>query len=89
MSETREERRKVREGVVVSAKMEKTVVVRIDRNVRHPHYGKVIRRSKNVAVHDENGACKIGDVVRIMETKPLSKTKRWRYVETVREAVIV
>ncbi|MBI1386863.1 MAG: 30S ribosomal protein S17 [bacterium] len=85
----RDTRRKVREGVVVSTAMEKTIVVQIDRNMRHPQYGKVIRRSKKVKVHDENGACQVGDVVRITETRPLSKTKRWRYLETVRKAVVV
>lgn len=89
MTEKRESRRKVREGVVVSTKMQKTVVVKIERLVRHAQYGKVIRRSKNVKVHDENGACAVGDVVRIMETRPLSKDKRWRYVETIRKAVVV
>ncbi|MDX9752789.1 MAG: 30S ribosomal protein S17 [bacterium] len=89
MAETRQDRRKVREGIVVSTAMDKTIVVRVDRLVRHPRYGKVIRRSKKVHVHAENGSCKLGDVVRIEETRPLSKTKCWRYVETVREAVQV
>jgi small subunit ribosomal protein S17 len=80
-------RRKVREGKVVSAAMDKTAVVMVERLVTHPQYKKTIRRHKRVAVHDENGACQIGDIVRIMETRPLSKTKRWRYLETVRKAV--
>ncbi|MGI6454669.1 MAG: 30S ribosomal protein S17 [bacterium] len=81
--------RKVREGVVVSTKMNKTIVVRVDRLVRHSQYGKVIRRSKNVKAHDEHEVCQEGDVVRIMETRPISKDKRWRYVETIRKAVVV
>lgn len=89
MSEAREQLRKMRIGEVVSVKMNKTAVVRVDRNVQHKQYDKVIRRSKNVKVHDENGDCAIGDVVRIMETRPISKDKRWRYVETIRKAVVV
>ena len=82
-------RRKVREGKVVSVAMQKTAVVAVERLVTHPQYKKVMRRRKRVKVHDENGACQVGDFVRIMETRPLSKTKRWRYVETVRKAVQV
>jgi len=89
MSEQRETRRKVREGIVVSTKMSKTAVVKVERLVQHPQYGKTIRRSKNVKVHDENSDCNIGDTVRIMETRPYSKHKCWRYVETVRKAVVV
>jgi len=89
MVDIRQTRRKIREGIVVSTSMDKTVVVRIDRLVRHTKYGKVIRRSTKVYAHAETGACKIGDVIKIMETKPLSKLKRWRYLETVREAVIL
>jgi small subunit ribosomal protein S17 len=89
MAENRESRRKVREGIVVSTAMEKTIVVRIDRLIRHARYGKVIRRSHKVHAHAEDGSCKVGDVVRIMETRPLSKTKCWRYIGTVREAVQV
>ncbi len=78
--------RKVREGMVVSNKMDKTLVVRIDRTVRHPLYDKFITRSKKVHVHDAVGEAREGDMVRIVETRPLSKTKRWRYLDTVRKA---
>lgn len=89
MAEQRSSRRKIREGTVVSTKMEKTIVVKIERLVRHSQYGKVIRRSKNVKAHDEQNECQEGDVVKIMETRPISKDKRWRYIETVRKAVVV
>ncbi len=89
MTQIEKSKQKVREGIVVSAAMTKTVVVKIERLVRHPQYGKVIRRSKKIKVHDEHGQCAVGDVVRIMETRPLSKDKRWRYIETVRKAVVV
>lgn len=89
MTDTQRNYRKFREGTVVSTKMDKTLVVRIDRNVQHSMYSKVIRRSKNVKVHFEDGEFNVGDVVRIMETRPISKTKCWRYVSTVRKAVIV
>lgn len=79
--------RKVRVGTVKSAKMDKTVVVQVDRLVRHPTYKKVIKVKKSFHAHDENNSCKEGDRVRIMECRPLSKTKRWRVVETIREAV--
>ncbi|MFH1738640.1 MAG: 30S ribosomal protein S17 [bacterium] len=82
-------RRKVREGKVVSAAMQKTAVVAVERLVTHPQYRKVVRRQKRIKVHDENGACQVGDIVRVMETRPLSKTKRWRYVEMVRKAIQV
>ena len=79
-------RRKVRTGVVVSDKMDKTVLVRIDRQVRHPLYGKTVRRSSKLAAHDERNDARLGDTVRVMETRPLSKTKRWRVVEVVERA---
>jgi small subunit ribosomal protein S17 len=79
-------RRKVRTGVVVSDAMDKTVLVRIDRKVRHPLYQKTIRRSNKLAAHDENNDAHVGDMVRVMETRPLSKTKRWRVVEIVERA---
>jgi small subunit ribosomal protein S17 len=79
-------RRKVRTGVVVSEKMDKTVLVRIDRKVRHPLYKKTLRRSNKLAAHDENNDARVGDTVRVMETRPLSKTKRWRIVEVVERA---
>ncbi|HXF56980.1 MAG TPA: 30S ribosomal protein S17 [Actinomycetota bacterium] len=78
--------RKVRTGVVVSDKMDKTVVVKVTSVVRHPLYGKTVRRSKKFKAHDEGNQARQGDVVRIMETRPLSKTKRWRVVEIVERA---
>ena len=78
--------RKVRVGMVVSDKMDKTVVVAIEDNVKHPVYGKIIKRTLKVHAHDENNECGVGDKVRIMETRPLSKTKRWRLVEKVEKA---
>jgi small subunit ribosomal protein S17 len=79
-------RRKVRTGVVVSDAMDKTVVVRIDRQVRHRMYGKIVRRSSKLAAHDEANDAHVGDTVRVMETRPLSKTKRWRVIEVVERA---
>jgi len=86
--ETNTERgpRKVRTGVVVSDKMDKTVLVRIDRQVRHPLYGKTVRRSSKLAAHDEANDAHTGDTVRVMETRPTSKTKRWRVIEIVERA---
>jgi len=78
--------RKTRIGTVVSDKMDKTVVVSIERRVQHPVYGKMIRRTKRLKAHDENNDAKKGDTVRIMETRPLSKDKRWRLVEIVEKA---
>ncbi len=78
--------RKTRIGLVVSDKMEKTVVVSIERRVPHPVYGKMVRRSKKLKAHDEQNSAKTGDTVRIMETRPLSKDKRWRLVEIVERA---
>lgn len=80
------DRRKVRTGVVVSDKMDKTVLVRIDRKVRHPLYKKTVKRSSKLAAHDETNDAHVGDTVRVMETRPLSKTKRWRIVEIVERA---
>jgi small subunit ribosomal protein S17 len=74
-------RRKVREGLVVSDKMDKTVVVEVEDRVKHPLYGKVLRRTSKLKAHDEQNACGIGDRVLLMETRPLSATKRWRVVE--------
>jgi small subunit ribosomal protein S17 len=79
-------RRKVRTGVVVSDAMDKTVLVRIDRQVRHPLYGKTVRRSSKLAAHDEANDAHVGDTVRVVETRPLSKSKRWRLVEIVERA---
>ena len=78
--------RKTRLGVVVSDKMEKTVVVAIERRYAHPEYGKMVRRTKRLKAHDEENSAKTGDTVRIMETRPLSKDKRWRVVEIVERA---
>lgn len=76
--------RKVRFGKVVSDKMEKTIVVAVENLTRHPLYGKIIRRTKKYKAHDEENACRVGDEVKIMETRPLSKEKRWRVVEIVK-----
>ncbi len=78
--------RKVRTGVVVSDKMQKTVVVRLDRRFAHPRYGKMVTRSVKVKAHDEANDARVGDMVRIMETRPLSRDKRWRVVEIVDRA---
>ncbi|MBI4261369.1 MAG: 30S ribosomal protein S17 [Actinobacteria bacterium] len=79
-------RRKVRTGVVVSDRMRKTVVVRIDSAMRHPLYKKTVRRSTKLKAHDEAGEAHVGDTVRVAETRPLSRTKRWRVVEVVERA---
>jgi small subunit ribosomal protein S17 len=79
-------RRKVREGLVVSDKMNKTVVVAVEDQVKHPLYGKVMRRTSKLKAHDEQNACGIGDRVLLMETRPLSATKRWRVVEILEKA---
>lgn len=78
--------RKTRVGVVVSDKMDKTCVVAVERIVRHKLYGKRVRRTKKYKVHDEQNQCRVGDRVRIMETRPLSKDKRWRVVEILQRA---
>ena len=78
--------RKVRVGRVVSDKMNKTVVVAIEDNVKHPIYGKIIKRTLKVHAQDDNNTCGEGDKVKIMETRPLSKTKRWRVVEIIEKA---
>jgi small subunit ribosomal protein S17 len=78
--------RKLRTGVVVSDAMDKTVVVKIERRTRHALYGKSIRRTSNLHAHDEANEAKVGDVVRLMETRPLSATKRWRVVEILERA---
>jgi len=79
-------KRKVREGLVVSDKMNKTVVVEVEDRVKHPLYGKVMRRTSKLKAHDEANACGIGDRVLLMETRPLSATKRWRVVEILEKA---
>ena len=89
MSEQANEKRgfrKVREGLVVSDKMDKTVVVEVEDRVKHPLYGKVMRRTSKLKAHDEQNACGIGDRVLLMETRPLSATKRWRIVEILEKA---
>ncbi len=78
--------RKQRVGVVTSNKMNKTIAVLVERRLRHPIYGKFVKKSKKFIAHDENNECNIGDLVRIMETRPLSKLKRWRLVEIVERA---
>jgi small subunit ribosomal protein S17 len=78
--------RKVREGLVVSDKMDKTVVVEVEDRVKHALYGKVLRRTRKLKVHDEQNACGFGDRVLLMETRPLSATKRWRVVEILEKA---
>ena len=78
--------RKVRIGKVVSDKMDKTIVVAIEDSVKHPLYGKVVKRTVRIKAHDEENACKTGDRVKVMETRPLSHDKRWRLVEIVEKA---
>ena len=85
MTETRK-LRKVRVGKVVSDKMDKTIVVAIEDNVRHPKYGKIVKRPVKIHAHDEKNVCGIGDKVSVMETRPLSATKRWRLVEIIEKA---
>ncbi len=79
-------KRKVRVGRVVSDKMTKTIVVAIDRLIKHPTYGRYVRQTRKFKVHDENNECRVGDTIRFMETRPLSKEKRWRFVEFVERA---
>jgi small subunit ribosomal protein S17 len=78
--------RKERVGLVVSNKMEKSIVVKIERKVKHPKYGKFVRKSTKLVAHDEQNECGIGDTVKIMETRPLSKNKCWRLVEIIEKA---
>ena len=78
--------RKTRVGKVVSNKMDKTIVVAIEDSVKHPLYKKIIKRTYKLKAHDENNECSVGDVVKVMETRPLSKDKRWRLVEITRKA---
>jgi len=78
--------RKTRIGIVTSNKMQKTVTVLVERKVKHPLYGKFMKKSKKFAAHDETNDCNIGDTVKIMETKPMSKNKRWRLVEIIERA---
>lgn len=78
--------RKTRIGKVVSDKMDKTIVVAVVDNVKHPLYGKIVKRTYKLKAHDENNECQVGDRVKVMETRPLSKDKRWRLVEIVEKA---
>ena len=78
--------RKTRTGKVVSNKMQKTVVVAVEDHVKHPLYNKIVKRTYKLKAHDENNECNIGDTVKVMETRPLSKDKRWRLVEIVEKA---
>jgi small subunit ribosomal protein S17 len=78
--------RKERVGLVVSNKMEKSIVVQIERKVKHPKYGKFVRKTTKLVAHDEQNACGIGDTVKIMETRPISKNKCWRLVEIIEKA---
>lgn len=78
--------RKTKVGKVISDKMDKTVVVAVETSYKHPKYGKIMRRTFKLKAHDENNECGIGDTVRVMETRPLSKDKRWRIVEIVEKA---
>ncbi len=78
--------RKTRTGKVVSDKMQKTIVVAVEDHVKHPLYGKIVKRTYKLKAHDENNDCRIGDTVKVMETRPLSKDKRWRLVEIIERA---
>jgi len=78
--------RKIRIGIVTSDKMDKTITVAVERKVKHPIYGKFVKKTTKFHAHDEKQECTIGDIVKIMETRPLSKTKRWRLVEVVEKA---
>jgi small subunit ribosomal protein S17 len=80
--------RKVMIGTVTSNKMDKTIVVSVETSVKHPIYGKIVKRTYKLKAHDEENQCQIGDKVKVMETRPLSKDKRWRLVEVVEKAVI-
>jgi small subunit ribosomal protein S17 len=83
---TKRNKRKVRVGEVVSAGGNKTVVVALRRRVQHAEYGKIVKKTSKIMAHDEKNECSVGDVIRVMETRPLSKNKRWRYLETVKKA---
>lgn len=86
MAESERHMRRTRQGVVVSNKMDKTVVVAVERRVQHPLYGRIMRKTVKFKAHDEDNQCNVGDRVRIMETRPLSKNKRWRVTEIVEKA---
>ncbi|MEA3286702.1 MAG: 30S ribosomal protein S17 [Candidatus Marinimicrobia bacterium] len=82
-------KRKVLQGIVTSNAMDKTIVVKVSRRLRHPLYGKFIKKSKSFKAHDEKNVSKVGDEVKIMESRPISKDKRWRLLETVKQALEV
>lgn len=84
--DTDRNQRKVRMGKVVSAKMDKTIVVTVERRITHPVYGKQVARTKKLHVHDEENVAEVGDTVRVMETRPISKSKRWRLVDVIERA---
>ncbi len=86
MESTARNLRKERVGVVTSDKMDKTITVSVERKVKHPMYGKFVKKTKKFHAHDENNDCGVGDTVRIMETRPLSKSKNWRLVEIIERA---
>ncbi|NLN41498.1 MAG: 30S ribosomal protein S17 [Clostridiales bacterium] len=86
MADEKRGRRKVRTGIVVSNKMDKTIVVAIENRTKHKLYGKIIMKTKKIKAHDEHNQCQIGDRVKVMETRPLSKDKRWRLVEIIERA---
>ncbi len=86
MEQNERTRRKVRQGTVVSDRMDKTVVVAVERRTAHPLYGKMIKRTKKYHAHDEQNDVRVGDIVRIVETRPLSRTKRWRVAEVLERA---
>jgi small subunit ribosomal protein S17 len=86
MEELKRNLRKERVGRVVSDKMEKSCVITVERKVKHPMYGKFMKKTSKLMVHDENNQCGIGDTIRVMETRPLSKNKRWRLVEIIERA---
>lgn len=86
MDEPRKRTTKTRVGTVVSDRMNKTVVVKVERMMSHPVYGKTVKRTKKFKAHDEKNQCRIGDLVRLTETRPLSKEKRWRVVEIIKRA---
>jgi small subunit ribosomal protein S17 len=79
-------KRKVREGQVISSRMDKTIVVAVERRFRHPRYEKIIRRTSKLYAHDDKNECKIGDKVKVMESRPVSKLKRWRLVQVLEKA---
>ena len=86
MAEQKRGLRKTKIGKVISDKMDKTIVVAVEGSVRHPLYGKIVKRTYKLKAHDENNECRIGDKVKVMETRPLSRDKRWRLVEIVEKA---